>query len=290
MCGRYFLDTLPELLAGQFRVHKYPVYDASYNIAPTQPSLILRRHNDDNEWAWVRWGLVPHWAKDVSIGARMINARGETVAEKPAFRGAFRYRRCIVPASGFYEWRTQAGTKQPFAIVPTDAACFGFAGLWEHWTAPDGSVLETSSVLTTTPNALMATIHDRMPVILDPGRLSVLDAGHHDRSHRADPVIPGRAHARLCGRQGGRQCAQQLGSADCADGVDRIAGGFPPNLRSGNALNVGADFVGVDPAGSGFTPRKLSRSKSAPTNSQGELVVRDPPSPSRDLTLVTSHS
>ena len=113
-------------------------------------------------------GLVPHWAKDVSIGAKMINARGETVAEKPAFRGAFRYRRCIVPASGFYEWRTQGGVKQPFAIVPTDTACFGFAGLWEHWTAADGSVLETSSILTTTPNELMATIHDRMPVILDP--------------------------------------------------------------------------------------------------------------------------
>ncbi len=167
MCGRYFLDTLPELLAGQFRVHKYPVYSASYNIAPTQPTLILRRRDDDNEWAWVRWGLVPQWAKDVSIGAKMINARGETVAEKPAFRGAFRYRRCIVPASGFYEWRRQPDGKQAFAIMPTDTACFGFAGLWEHWTAPDGTVLETSSVLTTTPNALMATIHDRMPVILD---------------------------------------------------------------------------------------------------------------------------
>ncbi len=168
MCGRYFLDTLPELLAEQFRMHKYPVYPVSYNIAPTQPTLILRRHGDEDEWAWVRWGLVPHWAKDLGIGARMINARGETVAEKPAFRAAFRHRRCIVPASGFYEWRAQPGGKQPFAIVPTDAACFGLAGLWEHWTAPDGSVVETSSVLTTTPNELMATIHDRMPVILDP--------------------------------------------------------------------------------------------------------------------------
>ena len=167
MCGRYFLDTLPELLAEQFRVHKYPVYPVSYNIAPTQPTLILRRHADDTEWAWVRWGLIPHWAKEISIGAKMINARGESVAEKPAFRGAFRYRRCIIPASGFYEWRSQDGGKQPFAIVPTDVACFGFAGLWEHWTSPDGSVLETSCVLTTTPNTLMAAIHDRMPVILD---------------------------------------------------------------------------------------------------------------------------
>jgi putative SOS response-associated peptidase YedK len=168
MCGRYFLDTLPELLAEQFRVHKYPVYPVSYNIAPTQPTLILRQHGGESEWALVRWGLVPHWAKDLGIGARLINARGETVAEKPAFRGAFRYRRCVIPASGFYEWRAQAGSKQPFAIVPTDDACFGFAGLWEHWTAADGSVVETSCVITTTPNPLMAAIHDRMPVILDP--------------------------------------------------------------------------------------------------------------------------
>jgi putative SOS response-associated peptidase YedK len=173
MCGRYFIDTLPELLAEQFRVHKYPVYAATYNLAPTQPSLIVRAHGDELEWAHVRWGLVPHWSKDATGGARMINARGEGVVDKPAFRGAFRYRRCVVPASGFYEWqakdRGQARSHtQPYAIVPADLPCFGFAGLYEHWTAPDGSVLDTGCVLTTTPNALMAGIHDRMPVILDP--------------------------------------------------------------------------------------------------------------------------
>lgn len=168
MCGRYFLDTLPELLAEQFRVHKYPVYAASYNIAPTQPALAVRRHGEDNEWAWLRWGLVPHWAKDLSIGARTLNARGESLAEKPAFRGAFRYRRCIVPASGFFEWQTTPTGKQPYAIVPTDLPCFGFAGLWEHWTSPDGSVVESVAVVTTGANALMAPIHDRMPVILAP--------------------------------------------------------------------------------------------------------------------------
>lgn len=168
MCGRYFLDTLPELLAGQFRVHKYPVYAASYNIAPTQPALAVRRRSDENEWALLRWGLVPHWAKDLSIGARTLNARGESVAEKPAFRGAFRYRRCIVPASGFFEWQNTPSGKQPYAIVPTDLPCFGFAGVWEHWTSPDGSVVESVAVVTTGANALMTPIHDRMPVILAP--------------------------------------------------------------------------------------------------------------------------
>ena len=169
MCGRYFLDTLPELLAGQFRVHKYPVYSASYNIAPTQPALAVRRPVDENEWALLRWGLVPHWAKDLTIGARTLNARGESIAEKPAFRGAFRYRRCILPASGFFEWQATPNGKQPFAIVPTDLPCFGFAGLWEHWTSPDGSVVESVAVVTTAANALMAPIHDRMPVIIEPG-------------------------------------------------------------------------------------------------------------------------
>lgn len=168
MCGRYFLDTLPELLAEQFRVHKYPVYAASFNIAPTQSALAVRRHGDDHEWAMLRWGLVPHWAKDLSIGAHTLNARGESIAEKPAFRGAFRYRRCILPASGFFEWQATPNGKQPFAIVPTDLPCFGFAGLWEHWTSPDGSVVESVAVVTTAANALMAPIHDRMPVILAP--------------------------------------------------------------------------------------------------------------------------
>ena len=199
MCGRYFLDTLPELLAQQFRMHKYPVYTASHNIAPTQPMLVLRAHGDDNEWAWLRWGLIPHWAKDVSIGAKLINARGETVAEKPAFRGAFKYRRCIVPASGFYEWKPGAKGKQPYAIVPEDDPCFGFAGLWEHWTAADGSVLETGSVLTTSANALMAPIHERMPVILqqdayqswihgDPAEVKALIRPWPDGGMRAYPV------------------------------------------------------------------------------------------------------
>ena len=168
MCGRYFLDTLPELLAGQFRVHKHPVYEAHWNIAPTQPILAVRLHGSEREWATLRWGLVPHWAKDLTIGARTLNARGETLAEKPAFRAAFKTRRCIVPASGFYECQALAGGKQPWAIHPTNDPCFGFAGLWEHWTGEDGVVVETATIVTTAANATMAPIHERMPLILAP--------------------------------------------------------------------------------------------------------------------------
>jgi putative SOS response-associated peptidase YedK len=168
MCGRYFLDTLPELLAGQFRVHKHPVYQAHWNIAPTQPILAVRLHGGDRAWASLRWGLVPHWAKDLSIGARTFNARGETLAEKPAFRAAFKARRCIIPASGFYEWQALPAGKQPWAIRPANDPCFGFGGLWEHWSGEDGEVVETATIVTTAANAKMAPIHDRMPLILAP--------------------------------------------------------------------------------------------------------------------------
>lgn len=168
MCGRYFLDILPELLMEQFRTHKYPIYSASYNIAPTQQAPILRWQDDQPVWAMTRWGLVPSWAEALSIGSKMINARAETVSSKPAFRSAFKQRRCVVPAQGFYEWQVVTGGKRPLAIVPQDLPYFGFAGLWESWTGPDGAVIETHTILTTAANSLMQQVHDRMPVILDP--------------------------------------------------------------------------------------------------------------------------
>jgi putative SOS response-associated peptidase YedK len=120
------------------------------------------------EWALVQWGLVPSWSKDPSIGARLINARSETAAEKPSFRSALRRRRCLIPASGFYEWQRRPNGKQPYVIGMADGNPFAFAGLWEHWHGLDGSELETCTVLTTEANELMAPIHDRMPVILEP--------------------------------------------------------------------------------------------------------------------------
>lgn len=167
MCGRYFLDTLPELLAGQFRVHKYPVFPARYNIAPTQIVPVVRMHGAEREIALLRWGLIPFWAKDVRIAAKLINARSESVHEKPAFRAAFRQRRCLVPVSGYYEWQLRDGRKQPWCIRPTADGCFAVAGIWEHWTSPEGEVRETCALLTVDANAKLAQVHDRMPVLLD---------------------------------------------------------------------------------------------------------------------------
>jgi putative SOS response-associated peptidase YedK len=166
MCGRYFLDTLPELLAEQFRSHKHPVYQVSYNIAPSQPVLAFRRHGPSDEWASLSWGLVPSWSRDPKMGVRSINARAETAADKPMFRQAMRHRRCVVPASGYYEWQKSGDRKTPYAIVPTEDPALGFAAIWEHHTDAEARVLESVAILTTTPTAALAEIHDRMPVML----------------------------------------------------------------------------------------------------------------------------
>ncbi|HVL36240.1 MAG TPA: SOS response-associated peptidase [Burkholderiales bacterium] len=170
MCGRYALHASPEVIALQFGLAEPPALQPSYNICPGTELLVVRAERDGRRSAEPRrWGLVPAWAKDPAIGHKLANARGETVAEKPAFRSAFRFSRCLVPASGFYEWKTVAGRKLPYYIRPADEQLFALAGLCERWQGPQGE-LRTVSLITTEPNALMADIHDRMPVLVPPER------------------------------------------------------------------------------------------------------------------------
>ncbi len=202
MCGRFTLRTPAAAIVDHFAVEgEVPSLTPRYNIAPTQAVAVVRMEGEGTsprrELAMLQWGLVPHWAKEPSIGNRMINARAETVAEKPAYRAALRRRRCLVPADGFYEWRKTDGRKQPYFIRFKDNELFAFAGLWEHWEGPDHSSIESCTLLTTEANELVRPIHDRMPVILpseayrlwldpseqDPSRLlPLLD------SHSADPM------------------------------------------------------------------------------------------------------
>jgi putative SOS response-associated peptidase YedK len=163
MCGRYALHSNPEVVALLFGLSEVPAYQPRYNIAPTAQVLVVR----DGGAAMVKWGLVPRWAKDPSMGARMNNARAETVAEKPSFRDAYRERRCLIPANGFYEWKLEDGKKQPYYITPSGGALFAFAGLWEQW-----NDLQTCAVITTGANDKMAEVHERMPVIVSPGEYS----------------------------------------------------------------------------------------------------------------------
>ncbi len=171
MCGRYTLKTpaseFAALFEGIFDGLAVPEFRPRYNIAPTQKAPIVRLNEHRHlEWQPLRWGLVPFWAKDVKSGARMINARSETVAEKPAFRAAFRKRRCLVPADGFFEWQKAGKTKIPYYITMADESPFAMAGLWERWDK-EGEPVETFTILTTDANDRVRPLHDRMPVILD---------------------------------------------------------------------------------------------------------------------------
>jgi len=170
MCGRFTLTVDPAELQENFGGYKMPAQFAPrFNIAPTQPVLAIPNDGGNHADFFV-WGLIPSWAKDPSIGNRLINARGETLAEKPSFRGSYKYKRCLILADGFYEWKSQPGTKVkvPHFIHMKNRQPFAFAGLWDEWHSPDGSQIRSCTIVTIEPNELMAPIHNRMPVILHP--------------------------------------------------------------------------------------------------------------------------
>lgn len=170
MCGRYRLSRRKELLAQHFRADFTGVdWEPHYNIAPTQMVPVVRQsHQGLLRASLMRWGLIPSWAAGPAIGARTINARSETVASRASFRESLQTRRCLVPADGFYEWQRRARGKQPFCFEVGEGEIFAFAGLWDRWRGPDGQAIESCTILTTTPNDLLADVHDRMPVILAP--------------------------------------------------------------------------------------------------------------------------
>ena len=173
MCGRFSLIADIGELARRFEFDgDWDAFDARHNIAPTQ-SVLTVVGGQDRRAGFMRWGLIPHWAKSASIGSRMINARAETVAEKPAFRDAFRRRRCLILADGFYEWRRVGRLKTPMRIVLRSGEPFAFAGLWSVWRDDAGSRVPSCAIVTTTPNEVVAPIHDRMPVILSKGAESL---------------------------------------------------------------------------------------------------------------------
>lgn len=167
MCGRYALKAKPEELIKLFGLDECADLKPRFNIPPGTDIAAIR-HSPEGKRVLhnLRWGLVPHWAKDPSIGNKLNNARGESVAEKPSFRDAFKRRRCLIPASGFYEWKTEGKVKQPYYISLPET--FAMGGLWESWRSPDGYILRTCCIITTGPNKVMEPIHDRMPVIIAP--------------------------------------------------------------------------------------------------------------------------
>lgn len=169
MCGRFTLIHSPSEIAKTFHLVDIPSLEPRYNIAPSQPVTTIVRSSSKSvrEFKWLRWGLIPHWAKNSRIGYKLINARAETVGIKPSFRTAFRRSRCLIITSGFYEWQQLEDRKQPFFIHRKDSLPFALAGLWSDWQSPDGETISTCTIITTQANDMMQPIHQRMPVILD---------------------------------------------------------------------------------------------------------------------------
>lgn len=192
MCSRYSFTSPPEAVRELFKYLQQPNFPPRLNIAPTQPVPIVRLdHNDQREFHLVRWGFVPSWAKDPGTFTTLINARSETAFEKPSFRGAMMYRRCLIPADGFYEWTGERGRKTPHFIRRRDKGLMAFAGLWETWLGADGSEFDSVAILTTTANATMEPIHTRMPVILAPENFDVwLNTRETDKSEIASLMRP----------------------------------------------------------------------------------------------------
>lgn len=168
MCGRYTVTATPDVLRALFGYPEQPNFPPRFNIAPTQPIAIVRLMDGKRQFALVRWGLLPSWVKDPKAFPLLINARGESAAEKPAFRAAMKRRRCLIPADGFYEWQATGGRKQPFYVRAKSSEPFAFAGLWETWTGPNGEELETAAIVTTRANKTLSAIYDRMPVVVPP--------------------------------------------------------------------------------------------------------------------------
>ena len=173
MCNRYRLTHSKQYVADRFQAAGDEIEDRPrYNIAPTQPVLTVRKEQGKKvrQFTTMRWGLIPSWAKDMSIGTKTLNARSETVTTTPAFRDSILTKRCLIPADGFYEWRKMGSVKQPYCFEVGEGEVFALAGLWDQWASLDGKIIESCTILTTTPNSLVADLHDRMPVIVPPDK------------------------------------------------------------------------------------------------------------------------
>ena len=193
MCGRYAITSAPEAIRRLFGYVEQPNFPPRYNVAPTQPIPIVRLVDGKRRFALVRWGLLPSWVKDPKAFALLINARGESVNDKPAFRNAMKYRRCLIPADGFYDWQRQGRGRRPFYVSLKGGGPFAFAGLWETWSGPNGEEMETAAIVTTAASRSIARIHERMPVMLEPEAFELwLDCGKVDAQTASALIAPAR--------------------------------------------------------------------------------------------------
>lgn len=191
MCGRYAVTSSPEAIRALFGYTEQPDFPPRYNVAPSQPIAIVRLAEGKRSFALVRWGLLPSWVKDPKNFNLQINARGESLTERPAFQAAVKRRRCLIPADGFYDWKALGGRKQPYYVRAKSGEPLAFAGLWETWVGPNGEELETATIVTTRANHMLAEIHDRMPVIVPPEAFDMwLDCANVDAKTASVLITP----------------------------------------------------------------------------------------------------
>jgi putative SOS response-associated peptidase YedK len=241
MCGRYLITTVPEAMRRMFRYPEQPNFPARYNVAPTQPIPIVRLNEGERQFGLVRWGLIPAWVKDPRAFSLLINARGDSVNDKPAFRNAMKRRRCLIPADGFYEWNEDGGRKRPYAVRPADGAPVAFAGLWECWTGPNGEEMETAAIITTDASRDLHAIHHRMPVVVAPDAFDFwLDCRNVDALTAAALLVPAREGF--------------FEACEISNAVNRVANDTPAVLEPASEQNIEAV---AEPAAT--PPQKRSR-------------------------------
>jgi putative SOS response-associated peptidase YedK len=193
MCGRYLITSAPEAFRRLFGYLEQPNFPPRFNVAPTQPIPVVRVMEGQRQFALVRWGLIPPWVEDPARFSLLINARAESVNDKPAFRNAMQRRRCLLPADGFYEWKNAGGHKRPYCIRPKHRGPIAFAGLWENWMGPNGEEMETAAIITTAASREIAHLHDRMPAILPPDAFDLwLDCANVDALTATAMLLPTR--------------------------------------------------------------------------------------------------
>ncbi len=245
MCGRYVITSAPEAIRALFRYPERPNFPPRYNVAPTQPVPIVRLMEGERHFALVRWGLIPAWVRDPKGFALLINARGESIHEKPAFRNAMKRRRCLFPADGFYEWKIEAGRRRAFHLRRSGGGPLAFAGLWETWIGPNGEELDTAAIVTTQANREMAAVHHRAPVILPPEQFGLW--------------LDDRADVRAATALIGPAPDDSMEVYEVSPAVNKVANDSP-------------DLVGPHTAGDEPEPPKLTaRQKRAADSGQGSL-------------------
>ena len=253
MCGRYFLKSTPQKIRELFGYPEQPNMPARYNMAPTQPVPVVRLWEHHRQFALMRWGLMPAWVKDPKNFTLLINARGETAAEKASFKNALRRRRCLIPADGFYEWKSSGGRKQPYALIAREGP-MAFAGLWETWMGPNGEEVDTAAIVTTAASRDIAHIHNRMPVVIGPQNFEPwLDCLNVDAAEVAELMRPA--------PEGVFECVE------VSSAVNKVANDTPDLLLPITGEQRAAEM----PAPKAPKPAPVKRAKVAEDSGQGSL-------------------